>query len=118
MVLLLFVRLLIEKNRNKISLQKALGFRNRDIMRQYIQKAYLPVFSGVIAGAVLAMILGEKICGLALKTLGASGFRFVISPSAVMTVFGIMILTGFVAVFFGTSGIKNIYAYECCRGKE
>ncbi|MDO4491256.1 MAG: ABC transporter permease [Lachnospiraceae bacterium] len=117
-VVLLFVSLLLEKNRWSISLQKALGFKTRDIRRQYMKKAILPILMGMTVGAVMAMLLGQGICCLALQSLGASGFQFVVSMTGVMLVVGSLIMTGFLAVFAGTDGMKRIMAYECCRGKE
>ncbi|MDO4460090.1 MAG: hypothetical protein Q4C42_08485, partial [Clostridia bacterium] len=117
-VVILFISLLIEKNRNDVSLQKALGFRNSVIRKQYMKKACLPVLLGIIIGAILAIVPGESICGMALSSLGASRFRFVISVQDVMFTLGALFMTGFVTVLLGTAEIRKISAYECCRGKE
>lgn len=117
-VVVLFVRLLIEKSRREISLKKALGFRGRNIQWQYIRKASLPVIVGVGAGAFLSVLMGEGICGLALSSLGASGFHFVISGAMVALLIISLMATGFVALLVGTGETTKIRAYECCRGKE
>lgn len=117
-VILLFVCLLIEKNRNEISLQKALGFRSKVLIRQYMKKAFFPILMGIIVGTLAAVLLGEKICGLALSSLGASGFKFVIRVPSVIEITGIFFMAGLVSMLMGTGEIRKIAAYECCRGKE
>ncbi|MDO4477714.1 MAG: ABC transporter permease [Lachnospiraceae bacterium] len=117
-VVILFVSLMIEKNRISISLRKALGFRNKVIRKQYMRKGLRPVLIGIATGAVLSIVFGQAICEVALQALGACGFQFVISISGVLMVFSAFIMSGFIAVFVGTAGTHRISASECCRGKE
>lgn len=118
-VVILFTRLLVAKDRCDISLRKAIGFTCGDIKRLYFL-GYLPVLlAGILAGILSGNLLGEKLAGLLLKTLGATGFRFLIDCK---TVFGwipvIAVITVFSAILLGLLEIKNIRAYECCMGKE
>ena len=118
-VVILFTRLLVANDRCDISLRKAIGFTGRDIKELYLI-GYLPVLlAGILTGILSGNLLGEKLAGLLLKTLGATGFHFLIDYK---TVFGwipvIVVITVFCAILLGLSEIKNIRAYECCMGKE
>ena len=117
-VVMLFMRLLIEKKRYGISLQKALGFRNDCIRRKYFINGFIPVTIGVLAGVLFGNILGESICGQILKSFGAYGFHFVIRWEQVLLILIILMVTAAVAVNLGTLEVKKIKAYECCVRKE
>ena len=118
-VVLLFTRLLVAEERNGISLRKALGFTGGDIRRLYFRR-YLPVLLvGILAGILSGNLLGEQLAGRFLKTLGATGFRFLIDYGAVWGwVPAVAVVTVFCAILLGLSQIKHIRAYECCMGKE
>lgn len=118
-VVFLFTRLLVAKDRYDISLRKAIGFTGRDIKRLYLLR-YLPVMlAGILAGILFANILGEKLAGLLLKSLGATGFSFLIDYKTVcFGVPAITVITAGCAILLGLLEIKNIRAYECCMGKE
>ncbi|MDD7024921.1 MAG: FtsX-like permease family protein [Oscillospiraceae bacterium] len=118
-VVVLFTRLLVAKDRYDISLRKAIGFTGRDIRRLYIL-GYLPVLLiGILSGMLFGNLFGEKLAGMLLKTLGAAGFRFLIDYKAVCGwIPAVTVITVFCAVLLGMSEIKKIRAYECCMGKE
>ena len=117
-VVMLFMRLLIEKKRYCISLQKALGFDNVSIRTAYFLHGSIPITGGMLVGALLGNILGESICGQILKSFGAYGFHFVIHWEQVIFMALILMVTAAVAVCFGTSEVNKIKAYECCLRKE
>ncbi|MBO5472736.1 MAG: FtsX-like permease family protein [Lachnospiraceae bacterium] len=114
-VVVLFTRLLVAKDRGDISLRKAIGFTGRDIKGLYFFR-YLPVvLIGILTGIVSGNLLGEKLAGLLLKSLGAAGFHFLIDYKTVcLGISAIAVVTVFCAVLFGLSEIRNIRAYECC----
>ena len=118
-VVILFTRLLVARDRWDISLRKALGFTGGDIRRLYFRR-YLPVLlASVPAGILLGNLLGEKLAGMLLKTLGATGFRFLINARAVYGwIPAVTVTTVLLAVLLGLSEVNNIQAYECCMGKE
>ena len=118
-VVVLFTRLLVAEDRNDISLRKALGFTGGDIKRLYFLR-YLPVLlAGILAGIASGDLLGEQLAGIFLKTLGATGFRFLIDVQAVCCwIPAVTVITIFCAGLLGLSEIKHIRAYECCMGKE
>lgn len=118
-VVFLFTRLHVTKDRYDISLRKAIGFTGRDIKRLYLLR-YLPVMLvGILAGILFANILGEKLAGMLLKSLGATGFSFLIDYKTVCLVVPVVTVTiASCAVLLGLLKIKNIGPYECCMGKE
>ena len=118
-VVVLFTRLLVAEDRNEISLRKALGWTGRDIKGLYFRR-YLPVLlAGILAGIASGNLLGEQLAGLFLKTLGATGFRFLVNYQAVCGwIPGVAVVTVFCGGLLGLSQIRHIRAYECCMGKE
>ncbi|MGN0315716.1 MAG: FtsX-like permease family protein [Fusicatenibacter sp.] len=118
-VVVLFTRLLVAKDRMDISLRKAIGFTGEDIKRGYF-RGYLPVLlSGILSGMLSGNLLGEKLAGVLLKMLGATGFRFLIDYKTVGVCIPVLaVITVFCAILLGLKEIKNIRAFECCMGKE
>lgn len=118
-VLGLFSRLIIERSRYTISLQKALGFTSRECARDYFAGAMAAAAIGAAAGVLFGCQGGEALCGAVLKSFGAEGFRFVIHPAqALVGIPLIVLVTAAAAILWGTTGIQEIKAYECCLGKE
>jgi putative ABC transport system permease protein len=118
-VVMLFMKLIAEKKRLEISLQKALGFKSGDIILLYFVKGIIPAAAGIFIGVLLANILGEGLCGAALKLFGADSFRFVIDGLwAYIILPMIMLITSAAAVLTGINSIRKISAFECCYGKE
>ena len=118
-VLMLFLRLMTERNRYTISLRKALGFTSRECERIYFLKGIIPAFIGIALGLGLGSLWGEGLCGLVLQSFGAYGFRFVIDPISVFLVIPLLSLVmAAIAIKFGIKNIKDIKAFECCTGKE
>lgn len=118
-VLGLFSRLLVERNRYSISLRKALGFTSRECERNYFTKGMAAAVTGTSIGLLFGCFGGETLCGAVLKSFGAEYFHFVIHPAQVLAGLPLIILgASALAIFWGTTKIKEIKAYECCVGKE
>lgn len=119
LVVVLFVRMIVAKERYQISLHKALGFTGKEIKNNYWKQSLKVTFIGVLLGAILGDCLGEKLCGVALKSLGAVGFQFVIDWKMVCIVIPVItFFTVVLAVKFGLNAVNRIKPYECCMGKE
>lgn len=115
----LFMRLLVEQNRYTVSLQKALGFSSRGIRRAYMKKGCLFAAAGIVAGVAAGNLLGERLCGAVLQSLGAGSFHFSIQwEQALLLHPALLLLTAALAVRAGIAEIGRIRAYECCMGKE
>lgn len=118
LVAVLFMRLIVEQNRNLISLYKALGFTSRNLERTYFIKGMCPVISGIAAGLLTGNLWGEGICGMILKSFGVDGFRFVTVPARVLAVSFLLLITAASAVWMGIREIKRVRAIECCAMGE
>lgn len=119
LVVLLFMRMIVEKNRYGISLHKALGFTDFSVKKSYFGKGLLPVAGGIWAGFLAGNLFGEKLCGWILEAFGAYSFRFVISWGRVLALIPAVLLgPAVLAVSAGIGEIRRIGASECCRGRE
>lgn len=118
-VVTLFMRLIVERKRYSISLQKALGFTNGSIRKSYMLKGLLPAAAGIVTGLLLGSVLGEGLCGMFLQTLGADGFRFVVEWEKILLLIpALALLTVVLAIRLGISEMKKVKAFECCMRKE
>ncbi len=118
-VIALFLRLIVERSRDAISLQKALGFTSGEIGRVYCLKGFFFAAVGVISGLALGTLLGESLCGIVLRSFGADSFRFIIRWESLLVGIPVIILgTTMFAVLLGTAEVQRIKAYECCTGRE
>ncbi len=118
-VIMLFIKLITEKKRHEISLQKALGFRSEDVTKRYFVKGIIPAAAGIFIGVLLSDILGEGLCGAALKLLGADSFSFVIDGLWTYLILPVIMLATLAAsVLTSIYSIRKISAFECCYGKE
>lgn len=115
LVIMLFVRMILANQRKQISIKKALGFKTSDISKSFRLSCTKYILAGILSGSMLGCILGEKICGLALSSLGAVGFTFEINILSVVINILVGSITALVAVYFGSKEIEKIKAIECCR---
>ena len=80
LITLLFMRMLIARDRYAIAVMKTLGFTNGDIRKQYSARALFVLAAGIITGTILANSLGEALSGAMIASLGVASFAFTISP--------------------------------------
>ncbi|MGN0153414.1 MAG: FtsX-like permease family protein, partial [Lachnospiraceae bacterium] len=118
LVIMMFVRMMIANQRNMISIKKAMGFRSLDIRKSFWKSCVPYTLAGIILGTICGCTLGERICGAALKSLGAEGFRFTFHMWSVALDILVGVFAVILAVYLGSNGIKSIKAVECCRGGE
>lgn len=118
-VVVLFVRLLVAKERYQISLRKALGFTGGEIRKIYYVKHFVVTLAGILIGTLAGTLLGEVLAGVGLRSLGATGFRFIMDGRIIGIVIpALTFLTAAAAVILGVRDIAKVKAYECCCGKE
>lgn len=112
-VVVLFLRLVIEQERKDSALKKALGFTAGAICTEYRKKAAGFSIAGILAGMVLGVFLGERVAGLLLSSLGASGFRFVLDDGWIfLRTFAAAFLVSLAAVQTALWEIRKIQAKE------
>ena len=113
LVTLLFMKMLVAKDRYSIAVMKALGFTNSDIKVQYVSRSVFVLIVGIVLGTLLANTLGEVLAGAVISSFGASTFNFAVNPlSAYLFSPLMMICAVLIATMIGTSGAGQIKISE------
>lgn len=117
LVTLLFMKLLVAKDRYSIAVMKSLGFTNADIKVQYVSRSLLVVLVGTILGTLLANTIGEILAGLVISSFGASSFTFEIDLlKAYLFVPLLLMCIVLIATVLGTSDAGRIKISENIKG--
>ncbi|WP_058302928.1 ABC transporter permease [Gorillibacterium timonense] len=108
LITLLFMNMLVAKNRPSIAIMKALGFNSSDIRTQYASRSVFVLLVGILLGTLLANTLGERLAGAVISSFGAASFTFAIHP---LTAYGLypllMIGTVLIATRIGTASVSR-----------
>jgi putative ABC transport system permease protein len=80
LVTLLFMKMLVARDRYSIAIMKSLGFTSADVRRQFMTRSLVVAVLGVVIGVVLANTLGELVGRALISSLGATTFHFVVNP--------------------------------------
>jgi len=80
LITLLFMRMLVAKDRYSIAVMKAFGFKNSDIKQQYLARSVFVLIVAILLGTLLANTVGEVLAGLVIASFGATSFKFVVNP--------------------------------------
>ena len=116
LVTLLFMKMLIAKDRYSIAIMKALGFTNSDISLQYASRSVFVLIVGIVLGTLLANTLGEVLAGMVISSFGASSFKFVVNPlSAYLLSPLMMVCSVLVATIISTSVAGQIKISESIK---
>lgn len=109
LITLLFIKMIIAKDRYSISVSKALGFTNKDISMQYGARSIIVLLIGLVIGVIAANTIGESIAGLLISSFGVSSFRFNVNVAAVYVLCPVlMICPVVIATVLATSNIERI----------
>ncbi|MFD0712147.1 FtsX-like permease family protein [Paenibacillus sp. GCM10027626] len=109
LVTLLFMKMLVAKDRYSIAVMKAFGFTNSDFMAQYVSRSVFVLIVGIVLGTLLANTLGEMLAGAAISSFGASSFHFTANPLSAYLLSPLMMIgTVLIATLIGTSGAGRI----------
>jgi len=113
LVTLLFMKMLIAKDRYSIAVMKAFGFTSSDITIQYISRALFVLIFGIVLGIVMSNTLGEVLAGAVISSFGATSFDFVVNPLLAYLLCPIMMVCSvLIAVIIGTTGVAQIKISE------
>ena len=116
LVTLLFMKMLVSKDRYSIAVMKAFGFTNSDITAQFISRSVFVLIVGIILGTLMANTLGEMLAGAVIASFGASSFKFVINPLwAYLLCPMMMVCAVLIATIIGTSGAGKIKISESIK---
>jgi putative ABC transport system permease protein len=80
LISLLFMRLLIAKDRYTIAVIKVLGFTKSDIRVQYLSRSVSILVIGITLGTVLSNTVGQSLVGMVMANFGGASFSFIIDP--------------------------------------
>lgn len=109
LITVLFLKLLIVKNKYNIAVTKALGFTNLDLKKQFGIRIIVVMIFGVIIGTILTQTLGESIVAGVLSSFGAEGFKFQTNITKTFIIFPVLLfIVSLTAVYFSTRKIGNI----------
>jgi len=113
MITILFMKMLVAKDRYSIALLKVLGFTNKDIKAQFISRSFIVLMLGLLLGTLLANTLGEKLAGAVIASFGASTFHFSINGLWAFLLNPLMmVLSVLIATMIGISGVRHIQISE------
>lgn len=113
LVTLLFMKMLIAKDRYSIAVMKALGFTNSDIMSQYAARSLFVLMIGIVVGTLLANTLGGLLAGAVISSFGASSFTFSVNPLAAYLLCPLLMACSvLIATIISTSGAGKIKISE------
>lgn len=113
LVTLLFMKLLVAKDRYSIAVMKAFGFTNADITAQFLSRSVFVLAVGIVGGTLLANTLGEVLAGRVIASLGAASFSFEVDAlSAYLLSPLMMVCSVLIATMAGTSGMGHIKISE------
>jgi len=113
LITLLFMRMLVTKDRYSIAVMKAFGFTNSDIKAQYVARTVFVLIVGVLLGTLLANTLGEALAGAVFGSLGTSSFKFVVNPLAAYLLSPLVMMGAVLAAtFLGIRDAGQIHISE------
>lgn len=115
LVNLLFMKLLVAKDRSAIATLRAIGFTNQDLSKQYVTRGIFILIIGVVVGSILANTLGESIAGMAISSFGVDALTFVSHPFIYLGFPLLMLLVTMLAIKFGTNQVGKIAITESIK---
>ncbi|MCM3634090.1 ABC transporter permease [Paenibacillus camelliae] len=109
LISMLFIRMLVAKDRYSIAVMNAFGYTSTDVKVQFISRSIFILIIGVLLGTILANTLGELLAGLVISSFGASTFEFTIDPiSAYLLSPLLMAITVIIATLIGVAHVGHI----------
>lgn len=113
LITLLFMKMLVTKDRCPIAILKSMGFTSSEIRTQYIARSVIVLVVGVILGTVLANTLGELVGVALISYFGASTFNFVVDPFFAYLFSPLLIaICIYIATWFGVSDVRILKISE------
>lgn len=113
LVTLLFMKMLVAKDRYPIAILKSMGFTGADIKWQYLTRSLTVLVLSVIIGTILANTLGELVGVAIISSFGATSFAFTIKPWFVYVVSPLLLMCCVSAsTLLGISRIQTVKISE------
>lgn len=109
LITLLFIKMLVIKDRYQISVLKSLGFTSQSIRWQYIVRAGVILALGVGIGTITANTLGEQVGVALMSSFGITTFHFKVNTLFAYLISPLVITSSvYIATRLGVSDIKSI----------
>lgn len=109
LVTILFMKLLIAKDRFSTAILKSIGFENKSIQQQYFARSGVILILGVITGTLLANTLGEYVGVALISSFGLSSIQFEINPLFAYILAPLIVAVSiYIATLIGTKDIIKI----------
>ncbi|MGI6105694.1 MAG: FtsX-like permease family protein [Raoultibacter sp.] len=116
LITLLFIKMLIVKDRYSIAVMKALGFTNKDISLQYISRAVMVFIISIVLSMILSATLGESVAGMLLSSMSITSFTFVTNPVISYFLCPLALLCAvLIATFAGTAQAGRVNIAESVK---
>lgn len=113
LVTVLFMKMLVVKDRYSIVVLKSLGFTGKEIRRQYMTRSIIILLAGIVIGTTLANTLGEYVGVAFIASFGATAFRFMVNPIFAYIVSPLLIGTFvYISTLAGISDIRPLKISE------
>jgi putative ABC transport system permease protein len=95
LIVILFMKLRLAKDRAQVAAMKAIGFTNSDVRKQYLYKTLMVSIAGIFTGTLISNILGGYIVSAAfgMMGLGISRITFIINPLSALVILPLLLLT-------------------------
>lgn len=113
LVTVMFMQLLIAKDKYTIAVFKAFGFTQWDMRQQYLSRSIFVLALGMVIGMILVNTVGESLAGIVISMLGASTFQFEIQWLTAYILNPLMMIGAvLIATWIGISGLRQIKISE------
>lgn len=116
LITVMFLQLIIARERREIAIKKAIGFSSGDIRLQLGIRVLLIQVVAIVVGTVLANGLGEGVFGMMLSSMGASRITLLPEPvAAYLFSPGIQLLAVILTVIAGTQAVRHCHIRDQIR---
>ena len=116
LITLLFVNMLVVKDRRKISVLKSVGFTNKNLHTHYMTGSVLLVIISIVFGTILASTLGQSVAGAFVQAMGVANLKFNIDRSFVLLIAPLsMAAIVYIGTNLATRSIKKIKVSDYIR---
>lgn len=111
LITVLFLKLVIVKERSQNAILKTMGFSTREIRIQYIYKTCFISILGIIVGIIFVNTLGESFVSaiIGMVGLGISKISFIVNPIEVYILWPALLLVLIIASTFLCSSVLKKY---------
>lgn len=117
LITLLFVNMLVIKDRRQIAILKFLGFTSESIRNIYMLGSLFIVSICIVLGIILAGTLGQSLAGLFIQGVGIAHFKFDVNKAFVFFIMPILLMASvFIGTYLSACSIAHMKPSDHIRG--